>query len=299
MAGLRYTRLRLVGTGGDTSPDYLGALLDPEEEEVTARSLVDFVLESAGWDVLSLSEVREGSALEAALLDRTARHRLKVHVGPPTRITVVPLPDTWEGFLSTISRHLRQEIARRRRRMAELGARGYLWRDPTDLDQAFDRLAFLHGLRWRRRAGHHAFSTPEYLAFHREVMHRFLRRGWLRLLVLQIGDEIVAMRYCFRFRDEVFAFQSGFDPAYGRYGPGAVLMGYLLEHSIDEGVRLVDMLKGEYPHKDSWSREHRTTTHLRVYRHTLAGRLRRLREQELPAAWRFVSAAIGRHGRTD
>jgi CelD/BcsL family acetyltransferase involved in cellulose biosynthesis len=260
---------------------------------------VDFVFDDDGWDVLSFSEIREGSTLETAVVDAAAQRRVPVRVGPPTRITVVPLPDTWEKLLSSLSGHQRQEIVRRRRRLEERGARCFVWQDPADLDRAFDRLATLHRLRWARRTAEHAFSSPEYLSFHREVMHRFLRRGWLRLLVLQIGDEVVAMRYCFRFRDEVFAFQSGFDPAYGRLGPGSVLMGHLLEDSIREGVSLVDMLRGEYAHKDSWSREHRTTTHLRVYRGTLVGRLRRLRERELPAAWRFVSSAIGRRGRTD
>jgi CelD/BcsL family acetyltransferase involved in cellulose biosynthesis len=293
-AGFGYNRLRLVGTGGDTSPDYLGALLEPEGEETTARCLVERVLDDVEWDVLSLSEVREGSTLAVALREGAAKHHMSVHAGPMTSITVVSLPETWEEFLSTAKRHVRQEIVRRRRRMEELGARCYLWRDPSSLDRAIDRLAALHRLRWSSRTRHHAFSSPEYLDFHREVMHRFFRRGWLRLLVLEIGEEIVAMRYCFRFRDEVFAFQSGFDPAYGRLGPGSVLMGHLLENSIGEGVRRVDMLKGDYPHKRSWSREHRTTTRLRVYRRTLGGLLRRLREQELPAAWHFFRPDVER-----
>jgi CelD/BcsL family acetyltransferase involved in cellulose biosynthesis len=294
-AGVQWRRLRLVGTGGDTNPDYLGALLDPEDETLIARRLLESALGDDAWDVLSLSDVREGSTLVGAFIDVTARRRLPIRVGPPTRITVVPLPESWEVLLKGLERHWRQEVQRRRRRIEEHGGRWFVWQDPASLDRAFDRLAELHRMRWRQRTGPHAFSSPEYLAFHREVMHRFLHRGWLRLFALQLGEEIVAMRYCFRFRDEVFAFQTGFDPAHQRLGPGGVLMSYALEHSIGEGARLMDMLKGEYPHKDSWSREHRTTTHLRAYNRSFPGFLRCLRERELSAAAHTVRSFFGRH----
>jgi CelD/BcsL family acetyltransferase involved in cellulose biosynthesis len=293
-AALRWRQLRLVGTGGDTTPDYLGALLDPEGAGPIARRLLASALDDGRWDVLSLSDVGEGSILQGAFLDVTRRRGLPIRIGPPTRITVVPLPGSWEALLLRFDRHRRQEVQRRRRRLEELGARCFVWRDEADLDRAFERLAALHRRRWSGRAARHAFSSPEYLAFHREVMHRFLQRGWLRLFGLQIGEEFVAMRYCFRFRDEVFVFQSGFDPVYKRFAPGSALMAYVLEHSIQEGARLVDMLKGEYPHKEAWSREHRTTTHLRAFNRTLPGVIRRVRERELSLAAGGVRSLLGR-----
>jgi len=295
--GLACDKLRFVGTGGDTSPDYLDALLDPDGEEETAAALVNHVLDGRGWDALWLSDVREHSLLGAALQAALARRRERLHIGPSTRITFLPLAASWETLLAGLDAHWRQEVRRRRRRLEERGARCVLLEDPAKLDVAFDRLGELHRLRWTRRAERHSFSTPEYLQFHREVMRRFLKRGWLRLFALQLGDQAIAMRYCFRFRHEVFAFQSGFDPAYDRLSPGSVLMSHVVEHSIREGARVVDMLKGEYPHKKSWSTEQRTTTSLRVYRPTLSGLLWMLRERELPALVRSARSRLTRSRR--
>ena len=295
--GLTCGRLRLVGSGGDTSPDYLGALLDPDGEEETAAALVNHVLDDRGWDALWLSDVREESPVAVALQAALARRRERLHIGPSTRITFLPLAASWETLLAGLDAHWRQEVRRRRRRLEERGARCVLLEDPAKLDVAFDRLGELHRLRWTRRAERHSFSTPEYLQFHREVMRRFLKRGWLRLFALQLGDQAIAMRYCFRFRHEVFAFQSGFDPAYDRLSPGSVLMSHVVEHSIREGARVVDMLKGEYPHKKSWSTEQRTTTSLRVYRPTLSGLLWMLRERELPALVRSARSRLTRSRR--
>ena len=293
LPGLTCRRLRFVGTGGDTSPDYLGALLDPDHEAEAAIELSDGILSSSDWDALWLSEVRVGSPFVAALEERATRRKLRLHAGPVTHITILPLSGSWDGLLANLDRHWRQEVRRRRRRLDELGGRCAVWKDPATLDGAFDRLAELHRLRWSGRAERHAFSSPEYLSFHREVMHRFLERGWLRLFVLEVGGEAIAMRYCFRFQDEVFAFQSGFDPAYGRLSPGSVLMGHVVEQSIHEGAQLVDMLKGEHPHKEAWSREYRETTHLRLYRMTPPGVLQRLRERGRPATARRVRSLLG------
>jgi CelD/BcsL family acetyltransferase involved in cellulose biosynthesis len=294
--GLRYGRLRFVGTGGDTSPDHLAALLAPEDEEGVARRLVDAVLAEPRWDVLWLSDVREGSTLASVLIDAARERRLPTAVGPPTPVPFVPLTTGWERLLERLGAKGRKNLRRERRHIEqELGGRFFVWQDPEGLDRAFDRLAALHRLRWEGRAPH-SFSSPEYLAFHREVMRRFLERGWLRLFCLEIGSELVAMLYCFRFRDEVFHFQGGFDPAYARFGPGFVLMGYALEHSIDEGAVLFDLLKGEYPHKEIWSPESRVRTHLRVYRRTLPGLLRLLRERELPAMKRRLGSLLGERG---
>jgi CelD/BcsL family acetyltransferase involved in cellulose biosynthesis len=289
--GLRCEQARFVGTGGDTSPDHLGALLDPEDEESVARHLVDAALGEPGWDVLWLSDVREGSTLATVLVAAARQRGLPTEAGPATPIGFVPLADGWEALLRRLGPKRRRSIGYERRRAARaLGARFFVWQDPATLDQAFDRLATLHRLRWEGR-GEHSFSSPEYLAFHREVMRRFLRRGWLRLFGLDVGGKSIAMLYCFRFRDEVYYFQGGFDPAYARFSPGFVLLGHALEHSTNEGAALFDMLKGEYEHKKLWPREARVTTHLRVYRRTLPGLLQRLRECELPTVtrlWRSV-----------
>lgn len=288
--GLRCEELRFVGTGGDTSPDYLGALLDPEDEASAARHLVDAALGEPGWDVLRLSDLPVGSTLLTVLADAARQRDLPTQAGPEMPIGFIPLTEGWEALLTQLGPKRRRRVLYQRQRAArELGARFFLWQDPATLDQGFDRLAMLHRLRWQGR-GEHSFASPEYLAFHREVLRRFLDRGWLRLFGLEVAGQSIAMLYCFRFRDEVYYFQGGFDPTYARYSPGFVLLGHALEHSIGEGAAVFDMLKGEYEHKKVWSREARVTTQIRVYRRSLPGMLQRLRERELPRGTRFLRA---------
>jgi CelD/BcsL family acetyltransferase involved in cellulose biosynthesis len=194
------------------------------------------------------------------------------------------LPESWEAYLQAQHRDRRYTLRQTRRRVeAQPGARLFLWNDPARLDRAIDRLVALHHLRWQGRDEEHAFSTPEYVAFHREVMHACQNRGWLRLYCLEIGGEIVAMFYFYRFRDGVYYFQGGFDPALSKLRPGLVLMGYAIEHAIGEGNRVFDMLRGEYDYKTQWAKERRQTYFHRAYRWSPAALAYRLRHELLPA----------------
>lgn len=278
--------LRFVGTGGDTSPDDLDALLDPAHEDTAARALAEYALRRlGGWDVLLLTDMAKDSAFRLAL----ARCTRRASAGVSARISYLVLPPSWEAYLEAQHRDRRYTLRQTRRRIeAQPGARLFLWDDPARLDEAVERLAQLHRLRWQERDEGHAFSTPQYVAFHREVMHACQARDWLRLYCLEIGGAIVAMYYFYRFRDGVYYFQGGFDPAFARLRPGLVLMGYAIQHAIEEGNRVFDMLRGEYDYKTQWAKERRETYFHKAYRASPAAFAFRLRRDWLPGLKRWL-----------
>jgi CelD/BcsL family acetyltransferase involved in cellulose biosynthesis len=279
---------RFIGTGGDTTPDDLDALLHPEHATQAANAFAKFIAESlGGWDVLRLTDMTQESpfrmALEAVL---GARWGASLRCGTSARISYLPLPARWNDYVESLSRQRRYTVKKTRRRVHEESAgRFFLWDDLARLDEAIDRLIVLHNLRWDAKGQDHAFSSPAYNAFHREVMRACQERGWLRLYCLQVGDSIAAMSYCYRFRDQVFYFQGGFDPALAKLRPGLVLMGHAIEHAIEEGNRIFDMLRGQYEFKSQWATEHRTTFYCQAYRPGLASLCYRAR-YEWPQALR-------------
>jgi CelD/BcsL family acetyltransferase involved in cellulose biosynthesis len=274
--------LRFVGTGGDTSPDDLDALLDPAHEAATARAFAEYVVREVGsWDVLFLTDMARDSAFRYALSEVAGLG--SGAEGVSARISYLDLPESWEAYLEAQHRDRRYTLRQTRRRIeAQPGARLFVWEDAARLDQAVDRLVALHHLRWQERGEEHAFSTPQYVAFHREVMHSCEANGWLRLYCLEIGGNIVAMYYFYRFRNQVHYFQGGFDPALAKLRPGLVLMGYAIQHAIGEGNHVFDMLRGEYEYKTQWAKERRETYYHRAYRRSPAALAYRLRHDWLP-----------------
>src|SRR5204862_124827 len=156
------------------------------------------------------------------------------------------------GFLADLPHGPRKEQRLRRKLEREHRTRFFLWgselgtrdvADVADIGAGIDRLAELHRLRFQGRAEGHSFSSPEYLAFHRDLAARYHRAGRLRLYGLEVDGVVVAMLYCFRDRDRIYYFQGGFDPAYARWSVGQLLVCHAIERSVAEGARRFDFLK--------------------------------------------------------
>ncbi|BAU47911.1 cellulose biosynthesis protein [Sulfurifustis variabilis] len=292
LAGVGAGLLRLIGTGGDTSPDYLEPPLAPGHEADAARVLVDAALAIEGWDVLAWSDLEPDGAIDRAAMAALRERGLPARRGTSARISYVPLPASWDAYLESQSRDRRYTIRNTRRKFErEPGARFLVW-DGASLDDAFDRLTALHHKRWQTRGTSHSFDSSTYNDFHRAVMRACRERDWLRLYSLEREGEIIAMYYCYRFRGTVYYFQGGFDPQYEKLRPGLCLMGYALEHAIGEGQRVFDMLRGEYDYKKQWARETRETCFTIAYRRTAPAFVYWLRRSLLPEAKRLAQRMV-------
>jgi CelD/BcsL family acetyltransferase involved in cellulose biosynthesis len=298
--GLKAAVLRFVGTGADTSPDDLDPLIDSAHAGALAERLAAFVLEELpGWDVLHLTDLHATSSFRMALEQKLANaKRWRVRTGVSARISYLRLPATWDEYLQTLSRDRRGTVRRTRRKVeSESGAKFFVWQDGPGLDAAIDRLVVLHRQRWTDKGEAHAFSTSAYVNFHRAVMHACFAQDRLRLYCLEVEGAIIAMYYCYRFENQVFYFQGGFDPAFERLRPGLCLMGYAIEQSIAEGNKIFDMLRGEYDYKRQWAKETRETYFVSAYASGFKIFLYQLKRERWPQ-WKQVIKKHGRRLRT-
>jgi CelD/BcsL family acetyltransferase involved in cellulose biosynthesis len=250
------------------------------------------VIADPSWDAMELTDFTEDSAYPAAMATACREGGLRVRRLASGRIPIAQLPATWNEYLSTMTKDQRHNIRRARRRVIEeCHGRLFTWQDAADLDRAIDRLGELHRLRWKDRAEQYSFSTSKYIAFHRDVMHACQPRGRLRLHCLELEGRMVAMNYCYAFRDEMALFQCGFEPGLERLRPGYVLVAWSIEQAIAEGMRVFDFLKGEYAYKMIWARDTRSVGLLQAHRRTPGGLLFGLRRRVLPGLRRRLLGA--------
>jgi CelD/BcsL family acetyltransferase involved in cellulose biosynthesis len=295
--GLSTRVLRFVGTGGDTDPDDLGPVLGKGREEEVARALAARVIALWGWDGLLLTDMHPEEPLAAALVAAAPQAGVRVSRGLSARIAYLELPASWDLYLQSLSRERRWRVRNSRKKLeAQVAARFFVWENAETLDQAVDRLVELHHARWSAAGQRHSFSSPEYVACHRGVMRACLERGWLRLYCLEADGRVIAMYYFYRFRNQVFLMQGGFDPGYSRLSPGRVLLGHALEHAIGEGNAALDFLRGEHQYKDELASASRDTVFLAGYRRSLGGRAFRARREHVPRLKGAVKRALLRAG---
>jgi CelD/BcsL family acetyltransferase involved in cellulose biosynthesis len=287
--------LRFVGTGGDTSPDDLGPVLAAGREVEIARALAAAVLSLRGWDVLDLQDMEPGSGFAVEMARAARRGRLPCRTGRAERIAYVALPESWDRWLMSLHRDRRYRVKKMRRDLlaAHPDARFFAWTDAATLDVGVDRLIELHHKRWEGTGRPHGFSSTEYVGFHRAVMAACLERGRLRLFCLELGGEIAAILYMYRFRDAIYLMQTGFDPEHAQLKPGLVLLGWVIEQAIQEGLRAVDFLKGEHRYKDELASDERETTYLTALRMTPGAAVFGVRRLLLPALKARGARALG------
>ncbi|HEX5461307.1 MAG TPA: GNAT family N-acetyltransferase [Steroidobacteraceae bacterium] len=270
--------LRQIGVGGDTSPDYLGQIAMDEYAREAADAFTSYLLDHrTDWDVLELTDLPGSSPLREALLSLQLPGGCVSIPEEPTRIRFCELPGTWELYLQSIGSHARYSVRSVRKKFVAVPEnRLFQWTDPARLDYAVDELIRLHTLRWEGRTEHYSFSSDQYNAFHRELMHEFLRAGWLRLYCMEMAGRMIGMFYGYSFRGTLYHFQGGFDPQYEKVRAGQCLMAFAIESAIEEGCSCLDMLRGEYEYKKRWAPLVRETYSYRIIRSTLPARVSRV-----------------------
>jgi CelD/BcsL family acetyltransferase involved in cellulose biosynthesis len=87
--------------------------------------------------------------------------------------------------------------------------------------------------------------------------------------------------------------QAGFEPGLARFRPGAVLLGYAIEHAIEEGNEVFDFLRGEHRYKDELATGRRDTAFVQIFRRTPAAFLYRVCRVQLPALKTRLRGVLG------
>jgi len=282
LLGKRVRVLKFVGTGADTAPDYLGPLVKSERASDAARVFLDAIREMSGWDVVCLTDILVTDSLLALLRADTTAIARQVIVRQGSRIPVIRLTSTLDTQMRGLSRKLRYTIRASRARFESAPNARFRISDAAHLDRDLDSLIDLHRTRMARKGQVGAFSSPEFNRFHRDVLHTYQRRGWLRLCVLEIDRKPIAIHYNYAFGGTWFHFQSGISEEFSKLSPGTLLTSYVIGAALAEGATELDLLQGEHGYKQRWATDHRATANVLAWRHTLAGTIWALRNIYLP-----------------
>jgi CelD/BcsL family acetyltransferase involved in cellulose biosynthesis len=190
---------------------------------------------------------------------------------------VIPLAGhTFDSYLGTRGSSHRANV---RRRMKALGQHFEMRFDRvTTHRERCDMLATLiafHERRWKAQGGSSAFMTPEVIAFQDEATRLAFDAGWLRMYVLRLNGEAVAVMYGFHYGERFYFYQHGFDDAYKAQSVGLVLMALSIRAAIEEGGAEFDMLWGIESYKFLWAPESRVLQRIELFPIHLGGTLQR------------------------
>ena len=170
----------------------------------------------------------------------------------------VGLPETWERYLEVKGPSFQKRIALNERRLNRLGQVQLVFAgDDMTIPEAFDQLVALHNARWGK------VMDERFERFHRRLCDEIAPLGQLVLVLLRVGDQVVAAKYDFAYGGKVWNYQGGWSPDFSRLRVVSVLVARIIEWAISKGFSEYDFLAGDYPYKRWWSTEVRYTIDLR------------------------------------
>ena len=258
---------------GIIGSDYLDAIIEKGRED---EVLSEFGRELNSWGLmLQLNQLRAQSCIVANLPRVLGQHQW---IASETRINVCPFIDlsnqTWETYLASLSSSQRYSFNRKLRALEKsFSVRLDVVETEGEADSGLDTVIELHHKRWASRDESEAFQTPEFTAFHREFAGLAAKRGWLRLIILNLDNIPRAAIYGLRYGRTFSFYQSGFDPAYSKQSVGLVIMGLAIKQAIGEGACEYDLLHGEEEYKFHWARDRRDLGRIELYPPHVRGRI--------------------------
>src|SRR5262245_63901461 len=188
---LKWTRARIrrISFLGEQlgGSDYLDVLALPGYEQACANALFGHIAEHVEFDILELDGLSCDSPSVPWLAWRFgAATKFKYRLEPRYVCPQVRLDKSWEELLRSSSRAT--YFSRNLRRLHRL--QGFDLRvitGPDHAGEAFERFLALHEMSWAGRGGSSATGLQSLRDFHRDVVVRLARAGWLRFEEIWIG----------------------------------------------------------------------------------------------------------------
>ena len=251
--GKKWKILRLMGDGSGDS-DNLDVPVVPEYADDVVVKLLRYLNNYFRlWDFCEFNTLPADSRIANRLISSLEEEGWP-HFTYKKPSCCVVLPGDWETYLRELSSKVRKNYEYYRRRLDKLpSTRIYRCSKDVDLLACLEALFELHQTRWQSAGQPGSFSLASRRRFYQDLSAVLLERNQLEFWLLEIGGKTVAADYGLRYRDTVYALQSGFDLAYGLESPGFYLKAKMLKALIESGVRRYDFLAGFTESKARWN----------------------------------------------
>jgi CelD/BcsL family acetyltransferase involved in cellulose biosynthesis len=221
---------------------------------------------------ITLAFVAPSGADVAEILRAATAARYRYLMRRLERSPYVAMDGGWTAYEMSLSRKVRSELRRRRRRLQEEGNLSFEFLDASEkLDQLLDEGFRVEAAGWKGERGSAIASQPATAHFYRSIARWGAERGWLRLGFLRLNKRALAFDFSFEHGGIHYLLKTGYDPGYARFAPGMLLRHRMIERAFADGLRSYEFLGADEPWKLEWATEMRERSLLQAFAPTPLG----------------------------
>jgi CelD/BcsL family acetyltransferase involved in cellulose biosynthesis len=258
---------------GSPQSDYNNFILLMKEEECM-KLFFNHLIKCSDWDYLELRDIREGTLSERLSTRMCNNESLRLENRVTSLCPYIELPSSIEAFTRKLSRNLKKNLRKRMRKLCErYQVKVKTHEDFDSVEEAMNIFFNLHQKRWLSKSERGVFALKILRDFHLDVAKNFAERGWLSLHFLTVNDEPISSIYSFDYGQKKYGYLTGFDPEFRLYGVGSLLRMYVIEKSIQEGLKEYDLTRGSEHYKADWATGIRKNFEVRLIRKGLVAKM--------------------------
>lgn len=242
---------KLLPLGVGTS-DYLDGVFLPSCSMEDVAEGLEALCGEDGWDALHAPQLRSDSKLMQAMERASGRKFLRAMGESCSRMAAVPMAE--------LPQKIRRNAMYYRNRALRRGPLELTAADGADCIPAFEALREMHQKLWESRGERGALGDERVAAWHREALPLLEAQGLLRLYCLRVKGEMAGAMYALvdppeRAERTQYFYLPAYSTAHAELRPGTLLIALATARAAEEGVRTIDMLRGEEDYKRMWHAE--------------------------------------------
>ena len=229
--------------------DYLDLITTAEHAAAAWQAVLDCLCspEFPEWHSLQLCNIPEASPSRTILAQEAQRRGFLFNETAIEVCPIIPLADTFEGYLDSIDSKQRREIQRKLRRAEGADAELVVVGPDDDVDTAVtDFLDLLQKSTFEKRD----WLNDGRRAVFYDAARAAQKAGTLNLLFIEVRGKKAAALFNFDYKDRIWVYNSGLDPAlFSALSLGVVITAKAIEYAVENGRKTFDFLRGNETYK--------------------------------------------------
>jgi len=232
------------------------------DPETTLNGVMNFIQESQrDWDLIDLRCV-DADGFDAGATERAlGSAHLSFKKFDWDQTAHVDLNQDWNTYLACRSGKARQTYFRAEKRVAKEGKIEYLRYRPRgeaygEADPRWDlyeQCLQIAGKSWQGSSTTGTTLSHEKVSqYFRDTHERATRFGAVDLNLLYLSGKPAAFNYNYVYQGRVYSLRMGFDLEISNKGLGRLLMGRMIQNSMETGDQLLDIGPGSLDAKKNW-----------------------------------------------
>lgn len=191
---------------------------------------------------------------------------LTLHRGGSASLYLDTSP-SWDAFMPTIAASRRTDLRRRLRRAEQLGKISFRVHCPDEntFESALQTAIEIESDSWKGRVGSSLKTDRALQSFFRDYLDGARSAGTLRICIMKLGGEPVAMQLAVVSAKRLWILKVGYREAFARYAPGMQLTMETIRHCFEQRLAGYEFLGVEEDWQRAWpvsKRDYSGITHL-------------------------------------